>query len=137
MGEVINMDPEILFCIVAILAIIAVVGVVAWLILRYLLKPENIQKELERQRAQNADPFEPQFTTEEIRATVMDHTCEVKLVGTKTPKATKIFTVVFRTEDDKVLSFNVPEEMYDGFEKGQEGILTLVDGQVYGFAIAE
>jgi len=90
------MDPEILFCIVAILAIIAVVGVVAWLILRYLLKPENIQKELERQRAQNADPFEPQFTTEEIRATVMGHTCEVKLVGMKTPKAKKIFTVVFR-----------------------------------------
>ena len=47
MGEVINMDPEILFCIVAVLAIIAVVGVVAWLILRYLLKPENIQKELD------------------------------------------------------------------------------------------
>jgi hypothetical protein len=44
---------------------------------------------------------------------------------------------VFRTEDDKVLSFNVPEEMYDGFEEGQEGILTLVDGQLYGFAIAE
>jgi hypothetical protein len=55
----------------------------------------------------------------------------------KTPKATKIFTVVFHTEDDKVLSFNVPEEMYDGFEKGQEGILTVVDGQLYGFAIAE
>ena len=68
---------------------------------------------------------------------VMDHTCEVKLVGTKTPKATKIFTVVFRTEDDKVLTFNVPEEMYDGFEKGQEGILTVVDGELYGFAIEE
>jgi hypothetical protein len=131
------MDPEILFCIVAVLAIIAVVGVVAWLILRYLLKPKNIQAELERQRAQNSEPFEPQFTTEEIQATVMDHTCAVKLVGTKTPKATKIFTVVFRTEDDKVLTFNVPEEMYDGFEKGQEGILTVVDGELYGFAITE
>lgn len=127
------MDPEILFCIIAVLAIIAVVGIVAWLILRYFLKPENIQAELDRQRAQTADPFDPQITTEELRATVIDHTCQVQLIGIKTPKATKIFTIVFRTEDGKVLSLNVPEEMYDGFETGQTGLVTMVDGELYGF----
>ena len=132
-----KMDPEILFCILAVLAMIAAVGVVAWLILRHMLKPENIQAELERRKALNADPVEPDFATLEIRATVLDHTCEVRLAGTKTPKATKIFTVVFRGEDGKVLSFRVPEEMYDGFEKGQTGLLTVVDDQLYGFAPEE
>ena len=37
------------------------------------------------------------------------------------------------TEDGQRLSFPVPEEMYDGFEKGQTGTLTLIDGQLYGF----
>ena len=128
------MNPEILFCIIAVLALIGIVAIVAWLILRYLLKPERLQAELERNRAQNADPFASQIITEELRATVIDHTCQVQLIGIKTPKATKIFTVVFRTEDDEVLSFNVPEEMYDGFEIGQTGLLTLVDGELYGFA---
>ena len=131
------MDPEILFCIIAVLAAIAIVAVVSRLLLRYMLKPENIHAELERQRALNPDPFEPQFTTEEIRATVVDHTCQVQLVGTKTPKATKIFTVVFRTEDSNILSLRVPEEMYDGFEKGQTGTLTIVDGELYGFSLVE
>lgn len=131
------MDPEIVMIVVSIISILAVVGIVAWLILRYALNPQNIEKAIQRQaqlqhQAQE-DPFETTFTTQELRATVLDHTCEVRLVGTKTPKATKIFTVVFRTEDDKVLSFDVPEEMYDGFEKGQTGLLTLVDGELYGF----
>ena len=135
------MDPEIVMIVISIISILAVVGIVAWLILRYALNPQNIEKEIQRQaqlqhQAQE-DPFETTFTTQEFRATVMDHTCKVRLVVTKTPKATKIFTVVFRTEDNKILSFNVPEEMYDGFEKGQAGILTVVDGELYGFAIEE
>lgn len=135
------MDPEIMIIVFAIIGIIVVVGVIAWLLLRYMLSPKYIQAELKRQaeqqRQSQEDPFEPKFATQEVRATVLDHTCEVKLVGTKTPKATKIFTVVFRTEDDEVLSFNVPEEMYDGFEKGQTGMLTVVDGELYGFALTE
>jgi uncharacterized membrane protein YqiK len=131
------MNPEILFCIIAVLALIGIVAIVAWLILRYLLKPERLQAELERQRAQNIDPFESPIASEELRATVIDHTCQVQMVGTKTPKATKIFTVVFRTEEEKILSLNVPEEMYDGFEIGQNGLLTLVDGELYGFAPEE
>ena len=128
------MDPEILFFIISILAIIGVVAIVVWLLLRYMLRPEYIKRELERQQAQNADPFEAKFATDEIRATVIDHICQVQLVGTKTPKATKIFTVVFRTEGEQILPLNVPEDMYDGFEVGQTGLLTLVDGELYGFA---
>ena len=101
----------------------------------YLFRNRKILRDDAEQQAEIRCNTE--FVTQELRATVLDQTCEVKLVGTKTPKATKIFTVVFRTEDDKILSFHVPEEMYDGFEKGQTGVLTVVDGELYGFAIEE
>ena len=122
--------PELLFSLAGIIGI----ALVLFLFI-YLFKNRKILRADAEQQAEtrcNTD-----FPTQELRATVLDHTCEVKLVGMKTPKATKIFTVVFRTEDDQVLSFHVPEEMYDGFEKGQIGMLTLVDGELYGFAIEE
>jgi hypothetical protein len=31
----------------------------------------------------------------------------------------------------------IPEEMYDGFEKGQTGQLSIVDGELYGFVLEE
>ena len=132
------MNPEILFLIITLIGMIAVVGIAAWLILRRLLKPEALQAELQRQQARNPADSEPQFPTEEIQVTVLNHTCEVRLIGTKTPKSTKIFTVVFRREENgDILSFRVPEEMYDGFEIGQRGTLTVVDGALYGFALDE
>lgn len=57
------------------------------------------------------------------------------MIGIKTPKAVREFTVTFRTEDGGILKFNVPEEMYDGFEEGQRGLITLVDGILYGFEL--
>ena len=90
---------------------------------------------MQRSRKAQEYPWEPQFTTREIQATLIDQSCSVKLIGTKTPKAAKVFTVVFQTENNEILSFQVPEEMYDGFDKGQAGILTIVDGELYGFAL--
>lgn len=81
--------------------------------------------------------YEPVFTTLNVKSTVIDQYCAAKMIGTKTPKAIKIFTVVFRTNDNEILKFDVPEEMYDGFEKGQSGILTVVDGTLYGFTLDE
>ena len=73
------------------------------------------------------------FTTVTLKATVADIACAVKTEGWKVPKTVREFMVVFQTEDGKRLEFSVPEEMYDGFEKGQTGVLTLIDGQLYGF----
>ena len=73
----------------------------------------------------------------EIRATVVEQECCVKTVGIKTPKTVKEFAVVFETGDGEILKLNVPEEMYDGFEKGQTGFLTIVDGDLYGFVLDE
>ena len=78
-------------------------------------------------------PTEPECTPQTFRATVVDMGCAVRTEGWKTPKTVRDFMVVFQTEDGQRLSFPVPEEMYDGFEKGQTGTLTLVDGQLYSF----
>ena len=92
---------------------------------------KTIRTELERQEAERCCV---EFSHEELRATVIDQSYTVQMVGTKTPKAAKRFCVFFETENGNTLSFQVPEEMYDGFEKGQTGLLTIVDGQLYGFA---
>ena len=96
--------PELLFSLAGVIGI----ALVLFLFI-YLFRNRKILRADAEQQAEIRCNTE--FVTQELRATVLDQTCEVKLVGTKTPKATKIFTVVFRTEDDKVLSFHVPEEM--------------------------
>ena len=71
----------------------------------------------------------------EIKATVKAKNCCVETVGTRIPRTVRSFFVFFETEKGEQLKVNVPEEMYDGFENGQTGILTLVNGSVYSFVI--
>ena len=71
----------------------------------------------------------------EIKATVKAKNCCVETAGTRLPKTVRSFYVFFETEERKQLKVDVPEEMYGGFENGQTGILTLVNGSVYSFEI--
>ena len=80
---------------------------------------------------------EAKFTTVTTRATVVDQTCCVKTIGYKTPKTMQEFAITFQTENGEIIKLNVPEEMYDGFEKNQTGMLTVVDGQLYGFELLD
>jgi hypothetical protein len=123
-------NPQLIIsiCVVFVVALVLFVTI-------YLFKNRKIIREDTKRQIEERCAIE--FSGQELRATVVDHTCQVQLVGIKTPKATKIFTIVFRTEDGQSLSLNVPEEMYDGFEIGQTGLLTLVDGELYGFAPEE
>lgn len=91
--------------------------------------PGGIEAEIEKMF------IEPESVTTTVRATVIDMACRAKMSGTKTPKAVREFTVVFQTSDGEILKINVPEEMYDGFDKCQTGILTLADGDLYSFEI--
>ncbi len=95
---------------------------------RYIAKQKEHKKE-------DVKPDEPESTTVTTRATVVDQTCYVKTVGIKMPKTVKEFVIVFQSEDGVILKLNVPEEMYDGFEQGQTGILSTVDGELYGFEL--
>ena len=96
----------------------------------------EIAKKKDTDLRKDAASAAPEFTTVSIKATVIDQTCCVKTVGIKTPKTIKEFTVVFQTENEETLKWNVPEEMYDGFEKGQSGTLSVVDGELYGFELS-
>ena len=78
---------------------------------------------------------DPEKLTESFRATVVDMVCYADMTGTKRPKSKRVFIVSFETENGEILKINVPEEMYNGFDKGQKGILTLVDGILYGFEL--
>lgn len=102
------------------------------------LKQKRQHAETQKEPQTNHDEV-PTFDTalREIKATVVEQACGVKMVGIKTPKTVKEFLVVFRTETGELLKFDVPEEMYDGFEKGQTGTLTVSAGQVYGFSLDE
>lgn len=89
--------------------------------------PDGIDAEIEKMFV------DPESVTETVRATVIDMACSAEMVGTKMPKAVRNFVIIFQTEDGEILKINVPEEMYDGFDKGQTGILTLADGDLYSF----
>ena len=79
----------------------------------------------------------PQPECKEIiaRATVVDLSCWVHTIGYKTPKTNQIFAVVFRLDDGRTMDMYIPEEMYHGLEKGQTGIATIRDGELYSFEL--
>ena len=83
------------------------------------------------------DTEETTYETQDIHVTVIDLCCAVRTIGYKTPETITIFTVIFQTDGDKILTFTVPQEMYDCFEKGQTGLLTIVDGNPYSFTLDE
>ncbi len=97
----------------------------------------DIAKQKELKENKDIKPDEPEYTTVTIKATVVDQACFVKTVGIKIPKTVKEFSIVFQTENDEILKLNVPEEMYNGFEQGQTGILSIIDGELYGFELEE
>ena len=91
---------------------------------------KTIRAEVERQEEERCSI---EFSSLEVHASVIDQSCAVKTVGIKSPKTETVFTVVFQTEQKEILAFQIPEEMYEGLEIGQTGLLTIVDGQLYGF----
>lgn len=78
----------------------------------------------------------PVYTEINTRATVVDLACWVRMAGSyKAPKAVQEFAVVFQTEDGEMIKLIIPEEMYHGLEKGQVGIVTVRDGELYSFEL--
>ncbi|MBQ8783724.1 MAG: hypothetical protein IJZ57_08140 [Clostridia bacterium] len=94
------------------------------------------QNETEKMKpTEDVNEIKSEFTTIKTKAKVIDLTCRVEMVGVKTPKTVEIFTVVFETDDKEIIEINTSQEMYEGFEKGQYGELTLADGELYSFII--
>ena len=69
-------------------------------------------------------------------AEVVDMACGVSSEGCsnfKMPRAEIYFIISFKTESGEVLKVSVPEEVYEGFDIGLCGTLTLIDGELYSF----
>ncbi len=121
-----------------LLMIILIAGVVIFVAVFFMLWFRQC-KQVKAEQKENNDIenmfIDPETVTEKVKATVVDMVCYTKMVGFKRPKSKRVFIVYFETENGEVLKINVPEEMYDGFDKGQTGTLTLVDGILYGFSL--
>lgn len=125
------MNPTLIYYFIIPLFVFALFALCLWPIFDTFRHRKEILAKLERQEEERCSV---EFTAQEVRASVIDVNCAVQTVGLKSPKTETVFTVVFQTEQEEVLSFQVPEEMYEGLEVGQAGLLTIVDGQLYGFA---
>lgn len=125
------MDP---FVVLFVIFIIAVVAFLVFSVIMYIrqCKRNKLKKE---QPVIEAPKIKDEFETVRFHATVVDLFCRAEMVGAKTPRSVKVFTVVFESDDKKKIKVNVTEEMYDGIEIGQSGEITLVEGELYSFVV--
>lgn len=79
--------------------------------------------------------FENNGEIVEVRAEVIDMACGTDMVGGKTAKSVKWFTVKFEKYDGEIIDIPVDEEMYEGIEVGMRGTLRLVDGHLNSFEL--
>ena len=73
-----------------------------------------------------------------FHAEVIDMACGVHTEGRHAYRLTetvKEFYVKFRDDDGEIYDILVNESIYEGFEIGQSGTLTLVDGRIDGFEV--
>jgi hypothetical protein len=89
--------------------------------------------------AKCVDEFEDAIE-ESFHAKVIDRICGINTKtsnGYKMVKTVKEFVIVFEDDDGKFRRVLVSESMYDAFEEGQAGTLTLIDGQIDSFVLDE
>ena len=99
---------------------------------KYLTKEQY--RELEEARLND----EGEITT--AHAEVIDLECGVTTIGYqayKQPKAVKYFIIHFKYDNGDIIKIPVNEEMYEGFDIGLAGTLTLIDGKLKSFELDE
>ena len=110
-----------------------------FVIFAFIMTIKQYKRDIAKQKEDKANKedmlIEPEYKQVESRATVVDLGCWVRTVGYKTPKTVREFAVMFQTEDGKELKLSIPEEMYHGLEKGQTGIVTIRNGELYSFEL--
>ncbi len=94
------------------------------------------RKKLDKDGFSDGDFKEPSY--EVFYAKVIDIKCDIgynkNVKGIRTPELIKNFMVSFELEHGEVITLCVPEEYYDAFEIGQEGMLTLANEKFVAFA---
>ena len=74
---------------------------------------------------------------ETFDAAVVNMQCRLVTTGGRVPQTVKEYLVFFQREDGTVCRYPVSEEFYQGFEIGQRGCATLIDGAIYAFSLEE
>ena len=121
--------------VLAIPCVFICVVIILTLYIRKIIKPYKQSETAKDKTIEDDYGIKTEFETVKYNAEVTDMFCRVDSVGIKTPKAVRIFTVVFETDDKKTIKLDIPQGMYDGIEIGQVGELTLVEGELYSFVI--
>ena len=114
----------------------AVIAAIVLAVIRLLVKifqkpridgePVIVEQPFEEPAREEANPTQ-------VDAMVKELGCYVEMTGTHTPHTGQIFEAVFETDDRRILKFRIPQEMYDGLEKGLHGRLTYVEEDLYSF----
>ncbi len=98
---------------------------------------KNQRKYIKENPPKEINLDDPPTTPISKKVIVINQFCDTRVVGTKHPRATEGFFITFKEPDGHTFNLSVPKECYDGFAIGQEGILSLVDGRLYGFELIE
>ncbi len=122
--------------IIFFLILFFVICVAVLVVLEIRKNKRNKEEKTEKWGNQITDEdFEVDCVMDKMRVSVVDQFCRVEMVGVRSPKSVEIFTVVFETDEGKVIKLDMPKEMYDGIDKGQRGILTIANGELYSFEL--
>ena len=78
-------------------------------------------------------PMSPR--TEILHVRVVEQSCRMSTAGTKTFRTIKHFVIRVRDDFGNERDIMLPEELYEAFEVGQVGTLTLTDGEVFSFEL--
>ncbi len=115
------------------LSIIFAVSIGIWIAKITKKQRKELKNEIPKEINLDEPPTEPL-----VRAVkVIDQSCCAKVVGTKRPKAVEQFIITLEEPDGNIFDLAVPHECYDGFEIGQVGKLSTVNGELYGFELEE
>ena len=107
--------------VLAIPCVFICVVIILTLQIRKIIKPYKQSETAKDKTIEDDYGIKTEFETVKYNAEVTDMFCRVDSVGIKTPKAVRIFTVVFETDDKKTIKLDIPQGMYDGIEIGQVG----------------
>lgn len=123
---------KIILCLIFIFVILVIV----LLVLDKRKNKRNNEKPSENRGNQITDEdFESDCVMDKMRVSVVDQFCRVEMIGMRSPKSVEIYTVVFEDDYGKIIKLDMPKEMYDGIDKGQRGVLTIANGELYSFEL--
>ena len=119
---------------IIILIVIILVALVPICLLTIPRKNKGSAKEAgnDEEARLNREPI-----TKKLHVTVTAVNCTVRSEGFRLPRTVKEFFVTFKDDEEKTFVLFVDEASYGGFDIGQTGEITLVDGVLLNFVLDE